>query len=134
MFSKQSLCSPFWNGRENDNSIFTVTVSHHLFSDYLTCDLLLLKCISPVFFVLSICCPNQCIFTYKTKWKNFHLHLPSHDQPRGLVTDFVDHSSISSTQLAYWFKIFIFQLPNLSFLGEEGFQAFALLFVQVQLT
>lgn len=65
--------------------------------------------------------------------ENHHPHLASHDQARGLVADFVHHSSISSTQLAYWFKIFILQLPNLGFLGEEGFQAFALLLVQVQL-
>lgn len=79
--------------------------------------------------------PNQSISVCKTKFNLalVHPHLASHDQARGLVADFVDHSSISSTQLAYWFEIFILQLPNLSFLGEEGFQAFALLFVQVQL-
>lgn len=59
----------------------------------------------------------------------FIVHLPSHDQARGLVADFVDHPSVSGTQLAYGFEIFVLQLPNLSFLGEEGLQTFALLFI-----
>ncbi len=61
-------------------------------------------------------------------------YLPSHDQTRGFVADLVDHSSVSSTQLTYGVKILILQLPNLSFLGEKGFQSFPLLLVQVQLT
>lgn len=64
----------------------------------------------------------------------FIFHLPGHDQTRGFVADLVDHSSVSSTQLTYGFKILILQLSNLGFLGEEGFQSFPLLFIQVQLT
>lgn len=48
------------------------------------------------------------------------------------MTDFVDHSSISSTQLTDGIKVLVFQLTDLGFLGEEGLQSFPLLLIQVQ--
>lgn len=47
------------------------------------------------------------------------------------MADLVYHSSVSGPQLTYGVKVLILQLPDLSFLGEEGFKSFPLLLVQI---
>lgn len=60
-------------------------------------------------------------------------YLPGHDKSWGFVTDFVDDPTVTCAKFTYGFKIFIFELAHLGFLGEESFETLPLLFIQVQL-